>query len=225
MVKLSLNKIYYLIKFGKKDHLEKMLKNGDICFNPIEYFQKSKDKGVADYYEGIYELSNDEIETISCKHSLGSFEFKPVTNSKSRFVKFNDDPHLIFCTYSITENDIIKANNLFKIDNRMAEGYEWALIIKKPSFFIESIFNKIKQENLEYYKSDLIQYHDYSSLKNKELTFFDKDKEFEYQKEFRIIFKSSFNERKIISIGSIEEYCELVEAKYLSECSWSKKQF
>lgn len=217
--KSSNEKVFCFIKFGKKEHLEALLRSGEICFNPTELFNQIEDsnKEQGDCFEGAEWIENAFIKEVKCTHPvLGEFKFRPVSNEPFRFIQY----HHYYVTnslYVIRASDF-KFSDKFRINEKMLKFGNFALIIKEPNRFLKQL--KIALENSNYnFIAKPVDYIDLSRIKKYQMTPFIKKIEHSYQKEFRIVLNNVF-ERCFLSIGSLEEYSEIVSSNFMTESSW-----
>ncbi|MFV8346056.1 hypothetical protein [Flavobacterium sp. ZB4P13] len=77
-----MNNLFCLIKFGRKENLEKLIEKGQMRFGAIVDFQKSTEKERGDKFEGAINITNEQFSKIECDHpDLGKFTFQPIANS------------------------------------------------------------------------------------------------------------------------------------------------
>lgn len=89
----------------------------------------------------------------------------------------------------------------------------------------ETFFNEV-QNYTESNESErgAIKYIDLSKKGKYELTPFEKKIEHEHQNEYRVIIKNLNDKPEIIHIGSIAQYCVLVDSKSMVETIWEAKR-
>ncbi|MES2274625.1 MAG: hypothetical protein V4592_01300 [Bacteroidota bacterium] len=215
--------VYCWVKFGRKEHMENLFNNGEVCFSAVRDFRESSENERGDSLEGAYSIENVTLIDIKCDHpTLGTFHFKPLPNSKTRLTHFNDDPYLNFSIYAVTSN-VFENNFKHTIDKRMAEFGDYAVIIKDPKLFLDKIFNKLKAVGVAA-RGQFVDYRDYKNIEKLELTFFNKSIEFKHQEEYRIIIESEDNSKRIVGIGSIKEYAILIKSSEAIEMFWEAKK-
>jgi len=217
----EVEQIFCLIKFGEKEHIEKLLKQGELYFNTVSTFSELKDKERGDVNEGAEWIKNAQVKKIKVEHpTLGSLELFPATNQLSKLVQYNFY-YLSFSLYAITPR-CFEVTNKFQIDNRMLEFNDTALFIKEPYKFINSVVSKLKKDGIKY-EANIVTYDDLCREGSLEITPFTKKIEHQHQMEFRIIIENTDNEAKVISIGSIEDYSVLLSSKSMIETIWEAK--
>ena len=218
------DRVFCLVKFGKKEHMENLLNWGEVCFTALTLFRDSLEQERGDSFEAAFSLKNVILKEIKCEHpTLGTFYFNTTPDSVSRLIEFNLDPYLNFSAYAISTR-IFENNNKHKISEKMIAFGEYAVIIKNPFLFTKGVFDELTAQNLQF-KDGAINYHDYSVREKYELSFFDKNDQLKHQEEYRIILKlDSYKERHLIRIGSIKDYSEIVKSKDLIEMIWEAKR-
>ena len=216
----SIDKIFCFIKFTKREFADKFL-DGQIYFNTPSSFNNLKERERGDENEGAEWIDNTEIVAIKTEHpTLGSVEFKVGSNSVSKMTQYNYH-YLSFSLYAVTSALFIKDDS-HKIDSRLIEFGDSAIIIEEPYIFLNSIISELKNKKLEYEIKPVI-YRDLTKGRI-DLIPFDKKIEHQHQCEFRIIIKNTYNLAKILEIGSIEKYSKLVNSQFIIESLWTAKR-
>lgn len=211
--------VFCIIKFGKKEHLEKLLDQGELCFNPTELYnsieQINPEKG--DSYEGAEWVENIFIKEVNFKHpKLGRLRFKTDTRHPFKFIQY-DHNYLSCSFYIITARDF-KRIDILKLDRKMLEFGSHAVIIKEPDRFLTKL--KYTLDETDYsYRTNRVEYKDLSVIGRHAMNPFIKKKEHQYQKEFRVIIKDELH-RKYLKLGSLNDCAELVSSKSLVEAKW-----
>ena len=208
-----MNSLFCLIKFGRKENLEKLIENGQMRFGAIVDFQSSREKERGDKFEGTVDITNEQFSKIECNHpSLGNFTFVPISNTLGTIVNFTDDLFYSFSTYALT-SDIFKESDSHKIDKRMIEFGDYAVIISEPILFLNAVKQKLMEINVKFgYK--LIDYKDYKQEGTIETNLFSKTNDLQHQFEHRILIHiEKKREAFFIEIGSIKEFCLMLKTK------------
>lgn len=214
----SNNSIHFFIKFGNEVDMLDLLNNGSIYFNSIEYFQKLEEKEIrGDPYEGTFRIKNHKKSEnlkleIKFPDSDKTFTIYPVDlHIRSYYSEIKGN---MYCLFSVTSTDVENRKN-FSIDKRLTEFGSHMVVITKPEKFAKNIFKELKKLQIDF-EYGLVEYYDKNKI-NGDLTFFDKPKMYDYQKEFRIFLKRNSNEPLKISIGSIKEYADIFESKEIND--------
>lgn len=200
-----------LIKLGEEKYM-KLFFDGNMWLSPISKFKKmkeGKDK-IADKYEGeLYHPVQDLCIAPIISDTKEKIEYgmpiKIANETELRFSYKNLLNNAMFALYSYWYkpiNSIVKLYNYDMLKNDMPT-YDTAVIIYNPLRFLE----KIKKITSIY--CNHIQYTDETpndfEIENKLQTLFYKRKQFEEQKEFRIILPemklSDSTNLKIDSLG------------------------
>ncbi|ARV14665.1 hypothetical protein [Polaribacter sp. SA4-12] len=210
--------IGFLMKFGSEKNMNDLLKNGTIYCNPLSYFQKlDKDGFIADKLEGTISIKNfseekNHILTINPK-SKKPIKMKIKTAQMRGF--YNNLEGNVYCLYALRYSNIINEKR-YKIDERMMnDDYTHCVLIEKVGEFLKRIQNELKKQNVSF-NWDLVKYHDFGIDKS-EMTLFHKSKNFEFQKEFRILLKTSKLEPFSIKIGDISDIASLYDSKIIKD--------
>jgi hypothetical protein len=208
-----------LIKFGKKKHLESLLTKGELYFNKTENFNQINfsNKEQSDENEGARWIENTRFSEIKVDHQiLGEIVFKPASNEYGKITQFNHN-YLTCSFFVITTKDFENTNTL-KIDDKMLEFGDYAIIINNPKLFLENVVETLESENLVY-EAQKVKYKKLESRGHIEMTPFVKKIEHQHQKEFRIILKNQI-EPKTIQIKDINDIGEIVTSQFLVESVW-----
>ncbi len=201
--------IKLFLKFGKLKHIKDLYENGTVFLNSIQHFRKLEDNGLrGDIYEGISSLLN---------LPFGEFEIKNL-NYKGKYVStqiresYKEVVGNIYSLYAVSSKGF--PNPLeFKIDNRNSEFGSHCLMIKNPPLFFNRIEQELKNSKLKF-RHGFVKYYD-ASKTNGEITLFQKQLEYEYQKEFRFYIERESIEPLILNIGSLKDIAEIYESNEL----------
>ncbi|WP_088342433.1 hypothetical protein [Robiginitalea sediminis] len=200
--------IAFLIKFGKKEHLTRLLKEGEIYMNSIEWFKNHEKDGVGDLYEGAMEIKNYKQGTLTLK-----LDDKPLVfpNSSLQLRKYHEG-HIgnIFSSYAL-HPQLLKRKSIHRIDKRMLKFGDHCLLIRNTLKFYNSINNRLKELGISC-SHNLVRYKNFKRDEIN-LSLFEKSHLLAYQKEHRIIAWTKSSEPLKFKIGSIEEYAELFDAE------------
>lgn len=196
-----------IIKIGQKEYMEKLLKNGEVYFNTVEYFRKND---VGDYLRGDFAEGLKYSQLINFRSpSLEEFGIK------FRNAKINGDTDIshLFSMYMVTSEFW---EGKIHFDKRILEFGDYALIIN-PREFLEKVMKaskyEIKYGPAVYYKTPPIPIS---------LNSFSKREEFKYQNEFRFVINSSSKKPIIIKIGDISDIATMIPTETLLKIEFLK---
>lgn len=219
-----MNNIFCLIKFGQKEHLENLMTNGKMRFGAIDEFSQSKEKERGDKFEGAINIENGQFSKIEFNHpDIGRGSFTPAPNTLGTIIHFTDDPYYCFSSYALTSECFVDTDS-HKIDGRMSEFGEYALVIKEPIIFLEQVKKKLKDLNLKFaYK--LTEYKDYKQEGAFAINLFSKTDDLQHQFEHRILIQSEKREKEIfLEIGSIKDFCFLSRTDEMLQTEFNAKR-
>jgi hypothetical protein len=214
----------FFFKFGSKENMTDLLENGTIYFNTIDYFQRLEGQGLrGDKYEGTIKITNfHEYEKLKVTITIPETGKRiPINPKKFHLREFlKDIKGNLFSMYCLRPKDIIGIVD-FKIDQRVKEFGTHFVLIKDVGRFIDEVCNKLENTKMEY-QTKQVEYYEKDKI-NSDISLFDKMKEFEYQKEFRIVLYNNEMAPKIIRIGSLKEYAAIfpVDALDTLEVKWN----
>lgn len=202
-----MSKVFWLIKFGEKEHLESLMNEGAVYFKRIKDFQGLNEQERGDKHEGAFNIINDEFSKIKCEHpTLGKFTFKPI-KQLGQITHYNDGPFFSFSAYALTSEVFGSRGNHF-IDKRLTKFGEFALVIKNPKLFVSKVKKRLDELRFDN-RSGLIKYKNVNGRGEIKLDFFSKNVDYEHQSEFRVLTKAKGDLPFKIKIGSISDMCFL----------------
>ncbi|MFT8912951.1 hypothetical protein [Zymomonas mobilis] len=197
--------IDFFIRFFSEERYANAFINGYLWLNTLEYFKGvEQSDGRGDPYEGVtHWFQPKDIGSFKIEASngmsidmVGSDFSAPLMMQNSYIDKTN-----IFCLYAYGKYLLPKidykatewsdyesmAYELFKIDEGCRDFGDWAVVIQ-PKPFIEKIIRNFNFSNKKY-RFGLVNYYDDSNFSGNFPIIdapFNKQKRFEYQREFRI---------------------------------------
>jgi len=193
------------IKFGQEDHLQHLQKEGLIYCNPLQFFLTIEDNNLRG------DDSETTIETVYNKDYVlqikplddPNTEYKIVPTTRTQLITNRNDPFgNLFCLHSI---NLLEKNTgeIFGLDVRNKLFGTHFLLIKNTVEFLSRLHKGLEKNNLKY-DYDLVQYLDLSRYNGKK-SVFQKDKAYEYQKEFRLFIHRNKNDVIQFKIGDITD--------------------
>lgn len=199
------------LKIGKEDHIESLQKEGLLYCNTVKYFRTLEENDIR--------LRKDISEGAVTSTRIGWMKIKidnkeiPIRITKGRLHTFDEAKDLehIYCMYAITPD--LATEEPF-IDERNVHFGDAGLLILDPPKFLVRIKKAIRGK-MTFDYGPVNYYPDDQDYKN--LTVFDKQEYFSYQREFRLMFHNQSIEPLKVSIGSIEDISVKIEASKLSE--------
>jgi hypothetical protein len=206
--------IKYLIKFGDEVNILRFFEKGEIYMNTIRKFKDSDRIAIGDKYEGTVDIKNFQNGELTIYTQNNPIIFK---TSKLQLLE-SHKYHIgnIFCSYALSDK-LLYRKKVHKIDSRMQSFGSYCVIIKDVTRFLNLIFTHLNNRNIEYSHS-IVKYHNYKK-NNHTLTVFDKPHNLAYQKEHRIIVYTNLDEPFKLEIGSLKEFAEIYQTKFLIENS------
>jgi hypothetical protein len=203
--------ISMFLKIGKEDHIDRLQKEGLLYCNSVKYFRTLEEHDIR--------LRKDISEGAVISTRIGWMKIYvdnkeiPIKISKGRLHTFDEAKDLehIYCMYAVTPD--LATGKPF-IDERNIHFGDAGLLILDPPKFLARI-KKAVRGKMTFDYGPVCYYPDDQDYKN--LTVFDKQEYFSYQREFRLLFHSQRIEPLKVSIGSIEDISRKVEACKLSE--------
>lgn len=205
----------YLIKVGQKEHIESLLKTGQIYANTVEFFRglEAKDEQRRDNSEGA--ISSFEPKDFSMSLEDGTTLPLKYENLRMRFYAPEFEKTHLFCMYHVTPEFAGKGPI---IDPRNIEFGDTALVITD----VEEFINRMQSAGEEYgLNIGPVRYY---SLNDDQfnLSVFDKPDFFKHQSEFRFHFSDTSPGPLEFSIGSLEDIAIVIDSEKLR---WTKFEY
>ena len=197
--------LHYLIKIGKKEHIDDLQKNGTIYMNPVSYFNSIEDNGLrGDTDEGITRIQQLGYLTLfdnGKELPIHDINEKFSAQWKTREPEFAGN---IYSLYSISSEDSSSEDfQNFSVHERNCEFGDCCLIIYNTKEFITRVKEKVSE--LDYkLDCDLVKYYDDQTYSGN-LGIYHKPIKYNYQNEFRLFVKRVENSVLSFKIGSIED--------------------
>lgn len=193
-----------LIKFGEKEFMEKLLRDGEVYmqttshFRELESLQNDCSDGRGDAYEGVDLLLHVNEVTI---------DNVSITSSSSIIGKYShNNDGLVFSTYGVFDSSQVDGNLI--ITEEMKKMGNTAIVINDPLVFLDrcatftkKIGGKLMANSITYYNEDIGDYYLCPWLK--------RDK-FAYQSEYRLFIPCGNKVPLKLKIGSIGDIAELI---------------
>ena len=207
--------LYFLIKIGKKEHIELLRDNGLLYLNTIQYFKDIEEQHRGDKNECLSGIEQfDWMKIIIGEKEFHLQKASPIKGLNNTQIRFND-PDLKGNIYSmIAVSSDTDANNLAGNCQNKSLGDTFLVITNVVAFF-----NRIgKQLNdMGYkYKFEFVTYYD-PSTHHGELSVFHKEISYKHQSEFRIFVENASNEPLSLNIGSIADISVLLPIDQFGE--------
>lgn len=207
------------IKFGKKEHMISLIKNGRLHLEPSKTFSKSNkvNDAVYDNFDGsiYYNVHNlNAFPLIDEEKYIYGKGIKLATKSELKIRNTYNDKIPIYCLYKY---DYCVMNSIMKLNEKLLNefyGYDYAVIILEPLKFLNQI--KVKKG---FYANSVIYTNATpfeTEITNKIHYLYYKKEAYSYQNEFRIsIVEEQIDVGYEFEIGSILEYSIMVPVEAL----------
>tara|TARA_R110002124_G_scaffold201818_1_gene368368 strand:+ start:363 stop:995 length:633 start_codon:yes stop_codon:yes gene_type:complete len=207
------------LKLGSLENITDLYENGTIYINTIEFFKKIEDNELrGDNYEGASEIINSLPGTFRIPGIDRDFKYEKVHLKKS----FDQVLGNIYSLYCISSKGFPNPLD-FRMDEKNLRFGTHCLMIKDNQYFFDKVQSELKNNGFDF-RHGFVNYYDKDKISNKNLTLFDKPKEFEYQKEFRFYVHNKELKPIKIQIGSLEGKAEIIETKNLTELKLELKK-
>lgn len=214
--------LYLLVKFGQKAHLESFQKTGQMFCQTLKYFVDLEEKKVrGDMYESAIELQYLENTKIYLKPvGKPKEELKYINVLNGQIRKYYDEPlGNVYCM-SRLKFEIESGVLTYRFDERFKGFGTHFLLIRHQPIFYERLSKALKQLDIKYCEGD-VQYLDLKKYTGKK-NCFQKDINYSWQEEYRILFQTKEIKPFEFEIGSLEDISEIYEIDKVSQLEIKK---
>lgn len=179
---------YVFVKFGKPEHMDRFVKDGEMYMNSFNFFRVAEgDENRHDRHEGVDQVHQALSGVLKMKDpdSGECREVATITKATIWETPAAIDVMNMFCMYGIetSESDKTRLSNL---DARVYDGFGGAMvIITDPDKFIERVKESAESRGLQV-KFGKVRYVDFSTYHGKAGPFV-KSETFSYQNELRFV--------------------------------------
>lgn len=212
----------FLIKFGEKNYMDRLINQGEVFLNNVGYFTKLEtDQQRGDINEGVTRLWPLSKGSVSIKNDNG--ELKQVatfTSGTARERSQNLENANLFCLYHLRApiNQDLKLS--VHIPQKSWSGFgDTAVIINEPNEFLDRLATAAKSKGYEVTKK-FIDYKDLSSHHGI-LDPFIKDKQYSHQQEFRVLLwripVKNTAESITFELGDLSDICISLDTKTIKK--------
>ena len=207
---ISTRKVYIhapFLKFGKKEYMEKLIYEGEVFFNTVQFYRNYENTEIGDPNEGISAL-------LHLPNGKLWYAGKCIGEARNRVLKKNENINNknLFCLYGIENQNAINNTNednelIIKLSQFTNFGTHCVLINDIPSF-TKRLLQKVFEKKLKL-EHQLVYYYNPNSY-NGPITPFMKDEKFSHQCEYRFLVHNTKNESIKFSIGNIEDIAHIL---------------
>ena len=171
--------------------------------NNLLYFWGVEDENLrGDQFDGVSKIARGNSGTVTSKSDTDNPLH--VTNWVIRLHPDHPEKINVFCM-----NAVRPSFSSFPIDERNFRFGDYALILTNPQEFIDRISTHLNVHKIKG-KAGLVEYvsNDYTG----EFGPFKKLDSFAYQSEWRLVCFDGNGEERVLSIGSIQDFCIVVKS-------------
>lgn len=204
IIPIEENKVYFLFRRGKKEHIQALLEEGEIYINSIDFIRKCDDnKERSDKDDGIKHRNFFGAGKITLCDVGKDFDKDGITMDAYDMTLTYDhiEKGNIYCLTGIYSEHLSGDRNNITFET---ESFgESIIFIHNPKTFLDRLFKALEKEGYTNFKFNKVIYYqnDYSG----EVGFFRKHENFKSQNEFRIFIPNSKNEPIKLKMGSLRD--------------------
>jgi len=221
MVSMEAPPRYLLLKFGAREHMERLLNQGELHLNILKYFRVHETNPQRkDHREGIEKIDHRSGGELFIKdpHTQEKLKVGDLTESELRFRNSALDFLNIYCLYimDISKND--DGNIGSQISEKIKEFGDTAVIIYNDQEFIRRFERSVPKECTDSRKT--VDYKPLDTFSG-EVGPFVKDLSYEHQKELRLVVHNPKASGEVLKIyiGAINDIAFLMPVSYIKELS------
>lgn len=197
----SERKIYGLIKFGEKEHIQEFRNSGLLYMNTLAVFtQLESDMARGDCYEGsttIIQPKHLEMVIDASKIGFGTHTVNPhELVGPVRIGRQSTASCNIYCMFAIT-----KPTDEELVDRRILQFGDSLVLVLNPAKFLKRVFQAALLAGLRP-SCALVEYYDANEYSG-ETGRFRKRSIFNYQNEYRIVVEPGANAPLKLYVGSL----------------------
>lgn len=208
IIPIEENRLYFLFRRGKEEHIKALYENGEIYINTIDFIRKCDEN----------EERSDEDDGINYRKFFGEATIKMCDVGddieKNGFTLKTDNLILkqdnevkgnIYCLTGIYSTDLMGERE--EIRHKTQSFGDSLILIYKPQIFLERIFSELQRLGYTNYKANKVFY--YGNEYSGKVNFFRKHEKFEFQKEYRIFIPNKENKPIKLNIGNLSDIAKI----------------
>jgi hypothetical protein len=204
-------KEYFLLKFGTEWNMLDLLENGTVYCKPLQYFKDLEDGKIrGDPYEGLIHIQNvtgdriKDFEIIPHNNIIKPFKLHP---SHFQLRTHYSDILNVYCMYSFFKDEMSNTNSV-RIDGRIKEFGTHGVVFFNSQLFYDRLIKAITDLGLDH-GAQHVSYFDTQKYSGN-LDCFQKDNEYEWQREFRFAIKNIIHAPLFLKLGSLKDIAHIV---------------
>jgi hypothetical protein len=200
-----------MVKFGKKEHLVSLQKEGHLHCKTLKHFANCEENEArGDFFESVVEshyMENVKVYIKPVKKAEEEYKwFKAETFLLKKY--FKEPLGNVFCMSRLKVNMDCDPYT-YSFDERFKKFGTHFLLITNQPVFIERLKNGLKEIGCDFHGHE-VQYLDLKRYTGKK-TAFQKDHFYSWQEEYRIFFDTTEIIDRDFYIGSLEDISEIQE--------------
>ncbi len=208
-------RLYTLVKFGAREHMEALHRTGRLYMRTLRYFLGIEDQGVrGDQREGVALMYQPERIQVQ----IGDLKIDSADMTAPVLVSYNSrlDVH-VYSMFAVTEKVVDAMFNGEKpVDERCLAFGEYAVVLTHTAEFLERVMKAAAKAGVSIARS-LVHYLDPATHHGK-VSPFNKMREYSWQSEFRIVVEPSDDDVFYLDLGSLEDISILARADEVNTC-------
>ncbi len=198
------NTLHLLFRRGKSEHIQNLLKKGELYINTIDFIRECDDNEErSDPHDSILERTffgkvKVKIGDVGLDINSNAITFDA---EDGVMIKDSTNKGNIYCLSGIYTKELEDERET--IEFKTQSFGESIIVITNPREFIKRVETALKEKGYQNIKHWPVEYfpNDYSG----EVGIFKKHEKFKHQNEFRFFISNSDNQPIKIEIGSIED--------------------
>lgn len=196
--------LFILMKFGAEEHMDRLLRHGELFFNPVERMRAYEAQtGRGDLAEGRSFIMNYPAGTFA-------IDFIPGRQFRYEHLQVAGVPTgplgNVYCLYCLARHHTVGLSE-FTPDRRCARFGSHVVIIKHLPKFFKRVNRALDARGLEH-RNAIVRYYDVRTYSGP-LSVFHKPMEFAYQQELRFHVVDHSGKPFFLTVGNLTDIAEL----------------
>ena len=194
---------HLLVKIGKKEHMERLIENGEVYMNTTKYFRdKSDNNEIRDEFEGVLYIENGK--PLKYRENLDNEKLFCLWNINNEKPIYEELIHSVIYDKELNQTKIA-------LDFRKLSGFTdnedpYMVVIYNVKEFNNRFKKACKELNAEFVDNRIVSYYDELTIKpDRIITPYMKREKYKKQQEVRYLILKDNNGPLTLSLGSLKD--------------------
>lgn len=194
---------HLLVKIGKKEHMERLIENGEVYMNTTKYYRdKSDNNEIRDEFEGVLYIENGK--PLKYRENLDNEKLFCLWNINNEKPIYEELIHSVIYDKELNQTKI--ALDLRKLSGFTDNEDPYMVVIYNVKEFNNRFKKACKELNVEFVDNRIVSYYDELTIKpDRIITPYMKRKKYQKQQEVRFLVMKDDNNPLIVTLGSLKD--------------------